>query len=61
MVEFMEAEPQFARGVVSSGSQYKNKTQSLWVNLSEKLNSLRPPIKQVEKWKKVSCNQRKIN
>lgn len=53
LVEFMVANPGIAKNLLNA-PQYKAKTNSLWTKVEQSLNSVGPPRKTIEGWKKVS-------
>lgn len=52
LVDYMEENPQFARGAPVFGST-KQSLEEQWKNVTQKLNSIGPPIRLPFEWKKV--------
>ena len=53
MIEYMKSHSDLAKNQLK-GNDAKQRAHTLWKNLTEILNAEGPPIRTVEKWKKVS-------
>lgn len=54
LVSFMEKNEGIAKNFLNA-PQFKETTQHLWSEITEKLNSMGPPERTVDSWKKVRC------
>ncbi|XP_036327971.1 uncharacterized protein LOC118740516 [Rhagoletis pomonella] len=58
MAEYMQEHPDLARNILPNCVQRRTVAQRLWEQLSLKLNSAGPPIKELKMWRKVFADQR---